>query len=471
MSREHEKIQDNVEKILKKLGYDTEQEYTDKFLQGKRIDVVVLTKEKSPFIGIEVHIEGDLDSDIKKLVSHPGLTYRVIITPDRELIETGKGMTDKISWFLVPSENESGFENFVRNLKGAGATTPYFFEERKQLVEIVGASERVEKIKELLASNDLDYDVARRVIYTGIANGGLPSHEYRDTKEYRYLQSLGITAGLEFYWDDMKWGDKLKFSYEGVEVPDVFTSRKMNGEPLAYQNWRDTIREIVKDEISSKLEDLLSVSKGYSDAFNELALIGKEGKYPVPDVNTDEFNDSGFNPPLDFDLKTVPPTETARVLALVSNPFLNDQFWEYGNKLVDIGLSVAYERRQIRVLYKPIAEAIRCNGATGRKREEVDNYLSWWILYQGGVANRNMVRYSNILGVPWEKVENCIDTTFSKGLTSKFIPDVEGLRKLGESIDPFWNIVGAKQISVFNAREFGDLCKKITKRALDKIIE
>ncbi len=473
MSEEHSKIQDDIEKMLKMLGYNTEQEYTDKILQGKKIDVVAFNNKNVPFIGIEIHIEGDLDNDLKKLLDYP-LSYRVIITPDRNLVEIGKKGWGNVEWFLVPSEYEKGFENFVRKLKGVSDDFPYYFNRNREFIEIIDISEKLKKIKELFKTNNLNYDVACDIIYTGIVSGGDVPYESMDTNEYKYLQSLGITAGLDLYWDFMEWGNELKFSSEGVQTPiGIKSYKRKKGEPLAFEGWKDLLTDIAKDKISRKSSELLSFSREYSDVFNEIALIGKQGTFSIPEEHYNYFTDIGYDAPwemgLGLDHKYIPPTQIARIQTLASNPFLNDKFFLYGRRLIDIGLAVEIKHRLIRTLYRPIAEAIKCIGAIEKRTEEVNDYLSWWILYRGGTARRNMVQYSNILNIPWDKIETYIEITYSMGLTSKYIPDNAGLRKIGQSINPFWNPIGT-DISVFKEKEFSDFCKQNLRDALERVI-
>lgn len=473
MSREHDKIQDNIMRMIERLKiYEAEIEYPDKTLQGRRIDVVAIRKsDRTTFIGIEIHLEGELDPDLKKLVNSQ-FPYKVIITNDRELISTGKKMSDQIYWFPVPSENERGFEDFLRKISDVDEKTPYFFDTNRQLMELVGKSQRVMKIKELLTQNNLSIELAWKIIYYGSA-GGYSSgvtDEYRGASEYTYLKSLGIIDGLEIYRDYMKWGDQLRFTDERVEYPGGGESRKMGSQLMNFKAWKDYLKEIIQDYVNSKLDDLLAVSKEYSDVFNEIAFIGKEGIFSNTQNSPSYSYNAGIENVLEFDMGYTPPVDVARLKALASNSYLSGQFWEYGNKLAGAELAVMVEGRLIMTLYKPLADAVRCEGALRRKSDEADEYLSWWILFQGG-SGRDMKRYANILDVPWDSVEECVNLTFSLGLTGKYNTDITGFRGVQRAINPFGDPDTLTDIAIFKREEFAEFCKDKMKSAIDKIIK
>ena len=78
MSNDHGNAEDDVCGILNWYGFNCDEEY---HVSTGLIDCVAYRHGSSkPFMGIEVHLQGQLDTDLKKLLSVPFLTNKVIIT-------------------------------------------------------------------------------------------------------------------------------------------------------------------------------------------------------------------------------------------------------------------------------------------------------------------------------------------------------------------------------------------------------
>ena len=209
MSNDHRNAKNNVCGILNWYGFNCDQEH---HVPTGLIDCVAYRNGSSePFMGIEVHLQGELDTDLKKLLSAPFLTNKVIITMDRSLIDRmSKSMSD-IFWCPLPGEDDHTFENYVRNLPGAAKRNSYWYQSKRIVENIQTDNGMVQKFEELLSENGLNVDLAEEIIYRFAAAGqvGFPGSEsYTETNEYKFLKSLGIAQGLEIYWFDMEWGDK-----------------------------------------------------------------------------------------------------------------------------------------------------------------------------------------------------------------------------------------------------------------------
>ena len=460
---EHEEIKNNVCRILEWYGFSSDPEYN---VNNGRVDCAGFKSNNSEsYIGIEIHIKGNLDTDLKKLINSK-FSYKVIITPDKELINKMSDSTKEISWFLPPSEYEHGFENYIKSISGASYRNEYWYNSRNKIVimqENFENNAMVTKFEDLLRSNRLNADLAEKIIYDYASAGGpyfSESKNYENTNEYKFLNSLGIVQGLEIYQLDMEYGDKLQYTYEKTFITDFISTRKMRGEPDAYLANRTLINSVIKkyiDKMSNKIDILLNK---YSKYFCEVALLGKKG-YFRPYTND-------FMP--DIDIKFIPPAEYARSIALAANPFLSSRFWEFGKTLVNIGLGIQATNELIRAPYKAIAEEFGFLGSIKNRELAVNKYLSWWILYRGAFKKTDMKNESAIYHVTWDDVLECIDETFSRNLTSHYI-EQEELRSLNNFMASKggYPINGISYITVYNDEEFRSYCYKKMQEALDDI--
>lgn len=469
MSSEHSMAQEVVEQMLTWYGFDAKQEYS---VGGGLIDCVACRKEETtPFMGIEIHISGTLDTDLKKLHSASFLSHKVVLTPDRNLINSISESKSDVSWFPLPGKNERSFEDYIRNLPFATHRDKYWFDGMEIVTSIEETNDPVTRFEAFLRENRLDADLAEKIIYQGAVPGGdglLVINKYKDTNEYTFLKSLGILAGLEIFWYDMEWDGNINLSYDGVAMPDATRTRKMNGEPIAYGKHKDIIKGVVRKYVQ-RLADALEIElEDFSEIFNEIALIGTMGNFKKP---TNYQNGFEFTSAYDYAANQgVIPAEVARIGALAANPIAISRIWEFGNKLLKIGLGIAVSNEVIKVPYRTLAEIYGFRGKLHSKKESVYDYLGWWILINGGVGKRDMKRQSELLAVPWEKVLDCIEITFSKKFTSRYIPDTSGIRQVGNFINPIRGIGGASDISLFRPQEFLSFCSEKLEEAFLSVI-
>ena len=454
MSNDHKGIKNDVCRILESYGFQCDDEFT---VADGRIDCVGFRSGSSkPFLGIEVHMQGDLDTDLKKLLSSSFLSNRIIITPDRPLVDRmSKSMPD-IFWCPPPGEDDHSFEDYVRNLPGA-ATRSMYWHQAKQMVKILEANRKAAEFEESLRKYDpnVDISLAEEIIYryaTAGQNSFQDSKRYMETNEYKLLSSLGVAQGLKVYPFDMEWGDKVKYSYETAEVPMIAGTRKMKGEPLAYAENKEIIRAVMNRYIENIKINIGAKIAGYSGIFSEAALTGTAGQFKL------YRNDS-------FPLYTLPnrrtPVEVARLTALAANPFLSKKLWEFGMELSATGLGVRISDDLILAPYKPIAKVFGFSGSSIEKAEEIGEYLAWWTLYRGGRMGDDISQHCDILGIPLEDAIKCIDETSSMGITSRYI---DGTNLTAEnrflSSNGGRKIGGVSNIAVFRPEEFEAYCSK-----------
>ncbi len=463
MSSNHESIKNDVCRILESYGFQCDDEYT---VADGRIDCIGFRSGSSkPFLGIEVHVQGDLDTDLKKLLNSPFLSNRIIITPDRPLIDRmSKSMPD-IFWCPPPGEDDHSFEDYVRNLPGA-ATRSMYWHQAKRMVRILEANGKAAEFEESLRRYDPNVDVglAEEIIYRFATAGQgsfKDSERYKDTNEYKLLSSLGIAQGLKVYLFDMEWGDMVKYSYETAEVPMITGTGKMKGDPLAYAENKEIIRAVVARYIENIKINIGGKIAGYSGIFSEAALTGTAGQFRP--YRNDSF--SAYAIP-----NWRPPVEVARLTALVANPFLSKKLWEFGKKLSATGLGVKVSDDLILAPYKPIAKIFGFSGSSGEKEEEIGEYLAWWTLYRGGKRDEDIGQHCDILGIPLEDVIKCIDKTSSMGITSRYI-DGTNLTAQNRflSSNGGHKIGGVSNIAVFRPEEFEAYCSKKMAESLTNI--
>jgi hypothetical protein len=275
--------------------------------------------------------------------------------------------------------------------------------------------------------------------------------------------SLGILQGLELYWYDMEWGDRVKYTYERAEVPNGIQTRRMRGEPLAYIENKAIINSVVKSYIEDIMHSTGKGINGYSQIFCEIALRGRKGDFRPHEQNFI---------PNSWLTNHVEPVEQARLDALAANPFISVKLWEFGKGIVMKGLGVVISDDLIKIPYKTVAEVFEFSGKVKEKEEEVNEYLAWWILYRGGVFKESMMKESNLLGVPWDMILQCVDETFSKNLTSRYIQDTTGIHstsnylesKSGQRIDDI------SDITVYRLAEFESYCSRKIQDSLTNIL-
>lgn len=461
MSDEHEDIKRIVCQIMWWYGFNGEDEYQ---VANGRIDCAACRSGSSePFIGIEIHLKGELDTDLKKLLSAPFLTHKVVITPDRALIDRiSKSMPD-IFWCPPPGRDDHTFENYVRDLPGAAKRNEYWHQAR-QMVEIIQADNgMVAKFEGLLRENGLDVDLAEEIIYRFAAGKGYfsDSKAYAETNEYKFLQSLGIAQGLGVYWFGMEWGDRARYTSEKAEVPNLVATRRMNGEPLAYAENKDIINAVVNKYVKSIRDKLEGKINGYSKVFSEAALIGRAGYFRP--YRNDFLPDNELH-------HSALPLEAARLNALVANPFVCQKVWEFGKELLKCNLGVRAGDDLIMAPYKPISEVFGFSGSASEKEDEIDEYLAWWILYNGGQRGKNIEQECSMRGVPLEDVIKCIDETFSMKITSRYIKDTK-ISTMSQFMDSRGGhmIRGLSDITVFKPEEFESYCSKKMVESLTNI--
>jgi hypothetical protein len=462
MSDKHSEIKDNVCGIMGWYGFNCDQEYP---VTNGYIDCVAYRNSSSePFMGIEVHIQGNLDTDLKKLLSASFLTNRVIVTPDRNLIDKMSKSMPNIFWCTPPSENDHSFENHVRNLAGALVRNKYWYDGLKVIRMIELNNEAIIKFENLLKENGLDPYFAEYIIYNfASAGGGLPQkpERFMITNEYKFLKSLGIIQGAGIYWFDMEWGDGARYTYESAEVPNVTSTRKMKGEPIAYLSNKIIIDGVMKKYVENIKETLGGRIVGYSDIFSEAALIGTKGFYRPYKRN--------FIPASEY-LKWTPTIEINRLQMLVANPFLSSRVWEFGKDLVRSNLGLELATDLITAPYELIVKTFGFTGSAMEREEEINEYLAWWILYVGGERGENMSKLCKALDVPFETLLKCIDETFSIKLTSRYIEETE-LSSMTDLLSSYGGhkIEGVGGISVFKPKEFESYCSKKMKESLNNI--
>ena len=462
MSDEHENIKKGVCRILEWYGFNCEDEY---IVANGRIDCVSYKNGSSePFMGIEVHLQGELDTDLKKLLSAPFLDKKVIITPDRALIDRMSKSMPEIFWCPPPETDDHTFENYVRSFPGAANRDRYWYEARQRVEIIQTGNGTVAKFEELLRENGLDVDLAEEIIYRFAAAGQgyfLDSVKYMETNEYKFLQSLGIAQGLSIYWFDMEWGEKARYTYAGAEVRNITATRRMKGEPVAYSENKDIIIALVNRYVENVMDQLEGKINGYSKVFSEAALIGSAGYFRPSKGNFNLVNEYP---------NWTPPVEVARLRALVANPFLSQKIWEFGKELLKCNLGVKASDDLIMAPYKLISEVFGFSGSANDKEDEINEYLVWWILYNGGQSGRNIEQQSRMLGVPLEDVINCIDKTFSMKLTSRYIKDTK-TSTMSHFLESHGGheIGGLSNITVFKPEEFDSYCSKKMLESLNNI--
>lgn len=466
MTDVHAGGKENAKHILNWYGYYSECEYNHPAIGRDRIDVIGRRKtDIPPFIGIEVHIKGVLDDDLIKLRNLQSLDHRVVLTPNRELINSMKTTKTGIEWFLMPSRNEIGFESFIRHISNTPMEKPFFFDMLETLRSASPDPDFV-KLTEQIESAGLDVPLALKVIYNGALENFHNDDGLRSSKEFIFLQSFGIIDGLEIYWYDMKYGDDLKYSFDGIKSSN-WSSRKMAGQPLYYDSNKVFIRGAVKEFVHGKHSELESSIEQYSVTLREIALMGRMGRINKS-TYTDKFSyEMSFSPDLLY-FESL-STEAKRLMALASNPIIDNDVWNLYTTLVDLGLAKR-DSNIIRTLYKPIAEEIACIGAIKKYDDAVNEYLSWWVMVQGGIKKASMQAYCNALNIPWDLVENCIDKTVTKGLTSPFIDKNGGLRRTMNFVKPYGDKGGASDIAIYNRGDFLDFCSAKMKENLEKII-
>ncbi len=464
MSDYHSRVQNDVCRIFEWYGFRSDDEYR---VNNGYIDCVAFTNRSSrPFVGVEVHIQGKLDSDLKKLLDSTFIPHKIILTPDMGLISEMSKSISEIVWFPLPSKEDHHFEDYIKKLPESIKKEKYWYEGTVEVNLIQNASDIVTKFSEILTENNLNIDLTEKIIYTFISAGStipIDSKGIEDTNEYKFLNSLGIMQGLEFYWYDMEWGDKVRYSSINAEVPGIIQSRKMQGEPIAYVNNKSIINGVVKNYLE-KLEGRIGTTvKGYSKAFCEVALMGSRGDFRPYARN---YVPIGRLP------NYIPPEEQSRLEALAANPFLSEQLWRFGKDLANLGLGVAVADDLIRVPYKTVVDVFDLSGNVKEKQGYVDEYLAWWVLYRGGIYKENMRKESNIVGVPWDFVLECIDETSSKGFTSRYLYDITGIQSMNNYMQSKEGnrIGGISDITVFKDSEFKSYCSSKIYNCLSNII-
>ncbi len=464
MSDIHSGAQNEVCGILEWYGFRSDAEY---HVDNGSIDCVAFGKNSSkPFMGIEVHIQGNLDTDLKKLLGSKFLTHRVILTPDGNLMTKMSQSMPDISWFPLPSKDDHSFENYIRSLPEAIKRDKYWYEGKETVVVIQSSNDPLSKFEELLKENRLNVELSERIIYTFAVAGGSSPKESKgmgDTNEYKFLMSLGILQGLELYWYDMEWGDRVKYTYERAEVPNVTQTRKMRGEPLAYIDNKAIINSVVKSYIEDIMHSIGKGIDGYSETFCEVALMGRKGDFRPYEQNFTPYS---------WLSNHVEPVEQARLDALVANPFISARLWEFGKEIVKNGLGVIISDDLIKIPYKTVAEVFGFSGKIKEKEDEVNEYLAWWILYRGGVFKESMMNESNLLGVPWDMILQCVDETFSKNLTSRYIQDTTGIHSMSSYLESKGGqrIGGISDITVYRQAEFESYCSRKMQDSLSNIL-
>lgn len=462
MSDDHENVKRTVCLILEWYGFTCEDEYN---VANGRIDCVSYrNRTNEPFMGIEVHLQGELDTDLKKLLSASYLDNKVIITPDRPLIDRMSKSMPEIFWCPPPKANDHTFENYFRTLSGAANRKEYWFQARQTVEIIQTGNGAVAKFEELLRENGLDVELAEEIIYLFAAANQvyfLDSEKYMETNEYKFLKSLGIAQGLGIYWFDMEWGEKARYTYEQAEVQDITATRKMKGEPLAYSENKEIINAVVNMYVKNILDELGGKINGYSKVFSEVALMGSAGYF--------RSHEGNFIPVNEFPSWT-PPVEDARLRALVANPFLSQKVWEFGKELLKRNLGVKASDDLIMAPYKLISEVFRFSGSASEKEEEINEYLAWWILYNGGQSGKDIEQQSRMCGVPLEDVIKCIDKTFSMKLTSRYIKGTK-TSTMSQFLESHGGheIEGLSNITVFKPEEFKSYCSKKMLDSLNNI--
>lgn len=457
MGDKHRDIQEIVVQMLDWYGFVGDSEVG---IEGGFLDCAAFRRgETSPFMGIEVHLKGSLDTDLKKLLSNEYLSHKVILTPDRSLISSMSQSMPNIKWFLFPDKSEIGFENYLREVSNAGPSKKYWFTIYATVQNMIDSPEPVKNFEKLLKENGLDADIAEEIIFRGALPGGegyLGIAKFKDTNEYAFLCSLGIVAALEIYWYDMEWDGNIRCSYEKVEMPDGSSTRQLKGEPLLYMKNKDIITGVIRKYVQSRLELLKDSLKDYNDIFNEIALIGSQGHISKP---------SGYPSFSDFmskyeisNLSGALPTETKRLGALAANPRMRELLWHYAQKLLNIGLGMQTSQDLIRIPYKLLSDMGGYTGTISKHSDEADEYLSWWALLNAGIRNKSVREISGGLGIPWETVNECVELTFSNGLSSRFIPDSNGIRGMRNFMGSRGVLGGVNDFSIFKPQEFSDFC-------------
>ena len=371
-----------------------------------------------------------------------------------------------VLWFPVPSQEGHSLENYIRGLPGASKREKYWHEGAADIVLIGKSDGTVEKFENMLRENGLDVNLAEEIIYRYASSpGGIPpdSDGEIETNEYKFLSSLGIVQGLEIYWFDMEWGDMAKYSYERAEVPGVTGTRKMSGQPIAYEQNKGIIRGVVRRYLENRKAQLGLKIKDYSGLFLETALIGTRG-YLRPHRNN-FISEYEMYPNWTFSV------EAYRLGALAANPFISSKIWEFGKKLIGMGIGIQQSVDLITAPYKLISDVFGFSGSITEKEDNVNRYLAWWILYRGGLLGKNIPSQCDLLGVPLEDVLKCVDETFSKKLTSRYIKDSSGIGEMSDFLASHGEseIKGISNISVFRKQEFEAYCTMKITDALSNI--
>ncbi len=459
MGDRHREVQEIVVQMLDWYGFIGDLEVG---IGNGLLDCAAFKKgESTPFMGIEVHMKGNLDTDLKKLLSNKFLTHKVILTPDRSLISGMSQSTPGIKWFLLPDKSETGFENYLREVSNTSRVKNYWFNVKATVQNLMDTPESVKNFETLLKKNGLNIETAEEIIFRGAASGGEVYHAIgilKDTNEYAFLTSIGILAGLEIYWYDMEWDGNIKCYYERVEMPDGSSTRILKGEPIAYIQNKDIIAGVMRKYVQDHLGNLKNSLKGYSNFLNEITLIGSNGRFSKP---FGKPNLNGFISEYEYSIsKGAVPTDIVILAALASNPMMTEFIWKYGKKLVGAGFGIQISSDLIRAPYKLLADVGGYRGTISGHIEEVNEYLSWWALLNAGLRYKSVKGINEILGVPWEKIEECIELTFSQGLSSRYIPDLSGLGGMKNITSSAGSLREVNDISIFKPQEFYDFCYK-----------
>jgi hypothetical protein len=470
MDKGHREIQEIVVQMLDWYGFvgDLEVGIGDGLL-----DCAAFKKgESNPFMGIEVHMKGNLDTDLKKLLGNEFLTHKVILTPDRSLISSMSQSTLGIKWFLLPDKYETGFENYLREVSSADHSKNYWFHVRATVQNLMDSPEPVKNFETLLKNNGLNVETAEEIIFRGAASGGDVYRvvgKLRDTNEYAFLSSIGILVGLEIYWYDMEWDGDIRCSYEKVEMPDGTSTRILKGEPLAYTQNKDVIAGVMRKYVQDHLGRLKNSLKDYSNVLNEITLIGSKGRFSKP---YSSLGLSSFTSEYELSISSgAVSTDIVRLGALASNPKMKEFMWKYGQKLVELGLGIQISLDLIMAPYKLLSDVGGYRGTISGHVEEVDEYISWWALLNAGLRNKSVKGISESLGVPWERIEECIELTFSKGLSSRYIPDSSGLIGMKNFTSSTGSLGRVNDFSIFKPQEFSDFCYKKMIDAFSKMVD
>jgi len=284
----HEDIKNLVSRILDYYGFNDISEYS---INGKRIDLVVMDpSNNSILMGIEIEITSALKKDIENLeVLNP--KYKVIIGP---YVTKVKNRITGIECFNIPSENDKEFENYLREKFPNNSKKPYYFPLRKIVMETMGKTDLLSHFKKLISNQNLDYKIARDIIYKTYVGGMIKVGKMQKQiygyfmaynkdlpKEYKFLKAFGYFVEEVAYTPELPIISMLKTDND---------------------KFRQLASEIAYEVIEEKRNDIEKIFNKYNKSFIFCSLYGNNFDFSYDIYQYYQISGSIVRIPFTFDI-------------------------------------------------------------------------------------------------------------------------------------------------------------------------